>query len=122
MPSLATILQILGALAALGVGAWFSDAIRSFFGFKTAKKQSDTSLKLAQVQIDAEKDAEIKREFNRVIQEWQEIVVESKEREAQCLVLKYINEDLKAKIQTKDETIQRLKKRLNESDDFDDSE
>jgi hypothetical protein len=122
MPSLATILSILGALAGLGVGAWFSDAIRSFFGFKTAQKQSDTSLKLAQVQIDAGKDSEIKREFNRLIQQWQEVVVESKEREAQLLVQKYINEDLQGKVKAKDETIQRLRKRLNEPDDFDDYE
>jgi hypothetical protein len=129
MPSVDTIIKILVALAAMGVGAWISELIRSAFGFRTVKKQSDTSLILAERQIEAATNTELRATANKLMQEWQLVVVDCKEREAQLGIQKYINDDLRSKLaesqareKAKDDLIHKLKKRLNDPDDFDDYE
>src|SRR5688572_4255367 len=112
MPSLETILYIAGGL---GVGAWLTEVIRSIGGYKTIKTQGQTTLNLQTQQIDATAQAELKSQVNRLMVEWQQVLIESKEREAQIGIKNYIIEDLNKKIaellareKEKDELIEEL--------------
>jgi hypothetical protein len=95
MPSLETFLYI---ASGLGVGALLRELVRAIAGFGTVRNQSETSITLADRQIDADKEKVMQEQVNKLMVEWQQVLVESKELGSRVAIQNYIIGDLEAKL------------------------
>jgi hypothetical protein len=95
MPSLETLLIISGALNA---GALLREAVRAYTTLKNTKQQNDSTVVLADRQITASEKQELQGQVNKLMVEWQQVVIESKELEAQVGIQAYIIQDLTNKL------------------------